>query len=199
MQRNLVTGREVTFSKLYSLVAWIPTRVGVYLRGIVIQLGVGVAGAKLRFDTGIRITGWDNISLGKNIAMMRLGALHAHDGQLRIGNNVSINTNSCIAASDGGRIEIEDDVLIAQNVVIRAADHRHDDTNRPIIQQGHSGGDIFIGEGAWIGANAVITKNVRIGAHAIVGAGAVVTRDVAPFTIAGGVPARWIRDRVPFG
>jgi acetyltransferase-like isoleucine patch superfamily enzyme len=42
-----------------------------------------------------------------------------------------------------------------------------------------------------------LTKNVRIGAHSIVGAGAVVTRDVAPFTVVGGVPARMIRHRTP--
>jgi galactoside O-acetyltransferase len=188
--------REVALCMAYSLVAWIPSRIGVYLRRGVVRWGVGEAGSGLRFDTGIRITGWANISLGNNVSMLRLGALDAHDGSLRIGNNVSINTNCCLAPADGGRLEIGDNVLIAQNVVIRAADHRHDDLDRPIIQQGHVGGEIFIGEGAWICANAVITRDVKIGAHAIVGAGSVVTKDVAPFAIVGGIPARLIRSRL---
>jgi len=196
MRTQLNPHWETAFSKLYSLVAWFPSRIGVYFRRVVVRYGAADAGPGLRLDTGIRITGWANISLGSNVSMMRLGALDADNGKLRIGNNVSINTNACIAPGDGGRVEIGDNVLIAQNVVIRAADHRHDGIDRPIIQQGHVGGDIFIGEGAWIGANAVITKNVRVGAHAIVAAGAVVTRDVAPFTIVGGVPARLIRKRV---
>jgi acetyltransferase-like isoleucine patch superfamily enzyme len=49
----------------------------------------------------------------------------------------------------------------------------------------------------WIGARVVILRGVRIGAGAIVAAGAVVTRDVAPNTIVGGVPAKYLRDRQP--
>jgi galactoside O-acetyltransferase len=196
MPTRLENYREAAVVRAYSLVAWMPTRIGVYLRRAVVRCGAAEAGSGLQLDTGIRITGWSNISFGENVSMMRFGALHAHDGRLRIGNNVSINTNCCIAPANGGRVEIGDNVLIAQNVVIRAADHRHDDVDRPIISQGHVGGEIFIGEGAWICANAVITKDVRIGANAIVGAGAVVTEDVAPFAIVGGVPARLIRSRL---
>jgi galactoside O-acetyltransferase len=163
---------------------------------MVVKLGAHEVGVGLRLDTGIRITGWGNISMGDNVSVMRLCALHAHNGKLRIGSNVSINVNSCIVPADGGRVDIADDVLIAQNVVIRASDHRHDAIDRPINRQGHIGGEIHIEEGAWIGANSVVTRDVRIGAHAIVAAGAVVTRNVAPFTIVGGVPAKLIRHRV---
>jgi galactoside O-acetyltransferase len=188
--------RERAIRGAYALVAWIPGRVGTYFRRIVVLCGAHEVGSGLRLDTGIRITGWKNISIGNNVSVMRLSALHAHDGKLRIGNNVSINVNTCIVPADGGRVEIADDVLIAQNVVIRASDHGHDAIDRPINQQGHTGGEIHIEEGAWIGANAVVTRDVRIGAHSIVGAGAVVTRDVAPFTFVGGVPARLISRRV---
>jgi galactoside O-acetyltransferase len=189
--------KEAVTCGAYSVIASFPGRIGIYLRRIVVRYGARDVGSGLRLDTGIRITGWGNISLGNNVSVMRLGALNAHDGKLRIGNNVSINTNSCIAPANGGYVEIADNVLIAQNVVIRAADHRHEAIDRPIIQQGHVGGEIIIGEGVWIGANAVVTRNVRVGAHSIIGAGAVVTQDVAPFTIVGGVPAKLIRSRIP--
>jgi galactoside O-acetyltransferase len=184
---------------LYSLASGIPGRVGFHVRRLMVRHGVQAAGSGLLLDTGIRISGWENISLGNHVSIARLCGIHAHGGRLRIGNNVSINVNSNISPADGGEVEIADNVLIAQNVVIRASDHRHDLTDRPINQQGHTGGSIFIGEGAWIGANAVVTRNVRIGAHAIVGAGAVVTRDVAPYTVVGGVPAKLIRNRLARG
>jgi acetyltransferase-like isoleucine patch superfamily enzyme len=196
LRRRSSRDRERAIRWAYSLVAWVPGRIGMYLRRFVVQCGAHEVGSGLCLDTGIRITGWGNISIGNNLRVLRLSALHAHNGKLRIGNNVSINVNSCINPADGGHVEIADDVLIAQNVVIRASDHRHDAIDRPINQQGHTGGEIHIEEGAWIGANAVITRDVRIGAHSIVGAGSVVTGNVAPFTVVGGVPARLICQRV---
>jgi acetyltransferase-like isoleucine patch superfamily enzyme len=54
-----------------------------------------------------------------------------------------------------------------------------------------------IGNDVWIGTNAVITMGVRVGDGAVIGAGAIVTRDVPPYAIVGGVPARIIRFRFP--
>jgi galactoside O-acetyltransferase len=186
---------QALFATAFGLVASIPGSVGIRLRRIVVRWGLRSVGSGLCLDTGLRITGWENISIGDNVSIMRLGALHAHNGRLKIGSNVSINANTSLVPADGGRVEIADNVLIAQNVVIRASDHGHGAIDQPINQQGHTGGEIFIGEGVWIGANSVVTRNVRIGEHAIVGAGAVVTHDVEPFTIVGGVPAKLIRHR----
>ena len=58
-------------------------------------------------------------------------------------------------------------------------------------------GDIIIGNDVWIGYEAVILSGVTIGDGAIIGARAVVTKDVPPYTIAGGVPAKRIRKRFP--
>jgi acetyltransferase-like isoleucine patch superfamily enzyme len=58
-------------------------------------------------------------------------------------------------------------------------------------------GPVVIEDGVWIGEGACILPGVRIGRHAIVGANAVVTRDVPPYTIVGGVPARPLKTLPP--
>ena len=57
------------------------------------------------------------------------------------------------------------------------------------------GEGIEFGDDVWICANSVITRNVTIGEHSIIGAGPVVTRDVAPYSVVGGVPAKLIKTR----
>jgi galactoside O-acetyltransferase len=190
---------EVIAVRLYDLVGWVPGRVGVILRRIVARWSAAAVGAGLYPDTGIRVTGWRNISLGRNFRMMRQGQIHAHDGRLRIGDDVAVNSNVCLAPCDGGQMKIGDNVLIGQNAVLRAADHRYDDIESPIRQQGHCGGSIVVDNDVWICANVVVTKNVRIGAHSIVGAGSVVTIDVAKGSIVGGVPAKLIGMRKTSG
>ena len=56
---------------------------------------------------------------------------------------------------------------------------------------------VVLGDDVWIGHGAILLPGVKIGTGAVVGAGAVVTRDVAPFTIVAGVPAKTLRRRVP--
>lgn len=152
-------------------------------------------GSHVHIHIGLEITGCQNIEIGSNVSIMRNCSIHSHDGKTKIGNNFSMNSNSCISAGDGGEIFIGNDVLVAQNVVLRAADHEFHDITKSIKEQGHRGGRIVIEDHCWIGANAVITRDVTVGNHSIVGAGAVVTKDVAPFSVVGGVPAKFIKMR----
>jgi len=147
------------------------------------------------FEIGARLVCAKNISIGHRFSLMRYSALYACDGTLQIGDRVSINSNVLLDASENGRIIIGSDVLIGPNVVLRASNHVFKDKDRPINQQGHTGGYILVQDDVWIGANVVVVPNVTIGAHAVVAAGAVVTSDVEPWTVVGGVPARVILRR----
>lgn len=94
-------------------------------------------------------------------------------------------------------IRIGQNVMIAQAVAIQDNDHTFDRRDIPMVQQGLVCAPVEISDDVWIGHGAVVLKGVRIGPGAIVAAGAVVTRDVGPYEIVGGVPAKVIGHRPP--
>jgi acetyltransferase-like isoleucine patch superfamily enzyme len=114
-------------------------------------------------------------------------------GPLKVGCNVGINHHTELDYSGG--LVIEDDVWISQYVVIETHEHVITD-KRPKKEQRVELIELTICRDAWIGAFAVILPQVqRIGEGAIVGAGAVITKNVEDWEIVGGVPARVIGRR----
>ena len=85
-------------------------------------------------------------------------------------------------------------VMIAANVVLRAANHGVA-RGIPMKRQGSISGEIQIEDDVWIGSNAVITADVVLARGTVVGAGAVVTHSTEPYSIVAGVPARKIGER----
>ena len=112
---------------------------------------------------------------------------------IELGDRVSFNTGCWINGFGG--LTIGDDVLIGPRVMIHTANHRTDDPDRPISAQGWETRPVSIGAGAWIGMGVLIVPGVTIGEGAIVGAGSVVTKDVEPYTIAVGSPAKFLKHR----
>jgi galactoside O-acetyltransferase len=174
----------------------VPGRLGASLRAAWLRRRGAQIGEAAHIDVGVVVTAPENIRIGNRFTMLRSGAIYAHGGRVCIGDGVAINSNVQVGAADGGEIIIGDDVLIGPNVVLRASDHEFDDAAHPIGGQGHTGGRIAIEQDVWIGANVVVVRDVRIGAHSVVAAGAVVTRDVDPYSVVAGVPARTIRQRI---
>lgn len=173
-----------------------PGKIGIKMRAKYISSRARSLGKDLVVEPGAQFMGLENMSLGSGCLVRKNCSFAAHSGgKIDIADNVGFNMNTAVLAADGGHISIGRDTIVAQNVVIRAADHNHSDPHVPIRFQGHVGGMISIGQGSWIGANVVITRNVRIGEYCIIGAGSVVTKDVPDYSIAAGVPARLIRDR----
>lgn len=123
-------------------------------------------------------------NLGENTQIMAPISGAAFD-QMKIGNNVFINSNSLLMARGG--ITIEDDVMFAANVQLLS--NNHDEYDRQVLLCK----PIHIKRGAWIGAGASILPGVTIGKYAIVGAGAIVTKDVGDYEVAVGVPAKVVK------
>jgi len=132
------------------------------------------------------------IKAGERIAL-RDGVYLAGSGILSIGDRTSINAGCIITAIDS--VSIGADVMLAPRVYVLDVDHRFDDRSKPISQQGYLVDPVVIEDEVWIGANSTITRGVRIGKGAIVGANSVVTKDVEPYSIVGGVPAKQIGER----
>ena len=117
----------------------------------------------------------------------------ASEARIEIGSGCFLNKNVMLAAHE--RIEIGDHVMLANNCFVGDADHRYDDPDTPITQQGFvARGPVKIGSNVWFGVNCVVTGGVEIGDRAVIGANSVVTRDIPPGTIAAGSPAKVLRE-----
>jgi len=129
-----------------------------------------------------------------------------HGGSIRIGDWVYVGPGSKIWSSSEGGITIGNRVLISHNVNIHDTDahpidakQRFDQTKvilttgHPVQIEGIIARPVVIGDDAWIGFNASILKGVTIGEGAVIGACSVVTRDVLPYSVVVGNPARTIK------
>ncbi len=110
-------------------------------------------------------------------------------GAVHIGNNTRIGIGNVII----GPVTIGNHVILAQNIVMSGLNHVYTDIHTPIHLQPVTTGLIEVEDECWIGANVVITAGTTIGKHSVVAAGAVVTKDIPPYSIAVGNPARVIK------
>jgi acetyltransferase-like isoleucine patch superfamily enzyme len=113
--------------------------------------------------------------------------------KITLGDNVDLAWGVIITT--GGGVEIGDRTLIGYRTMISSANHLIPPNREKIFFAGHSPKKVIIGPDAWIGGNCTIVAGVIIGEGAVVAAGSVVTKDVAPFSIVGGVPAKLIKYR----
>jgi acetyltransferase-like isoleucine patch superfamily enzyme len=112
--------------------------------------------------------------------------------EVHIGSGSFLNLGVMIASQR--LVEIGSHCMLANGCFISDASHRHDDPERPITWQGFvSKGPTTIGDNCWLGAGVVVTSGVHIGERCVVGANSVVTKDVEPFSLVAGSPARLIR------
>jgi len=131
------------------------------------------AGANLRVASGAKLNNRGMESIGDNCYLGDGVQLHPWSATTTLRNNV----------------------LVAAGVRMITRKHAFGDVSQSISEQGYTNAPIVIEDDVWIGFQAVILPGVTIGRGSIVGAGTVVTKDVAPYSSVGGVPARLIRKR----
>jgi maltose O-acetyltransferase len=131
---------------------------------------------------------------GRDINIGR-GVYFGKGTNIEIGNESGIGSNSCIyGVSGGGEVVIGDTVMIAPYTIILTLSHRFKGLKRELANDATR---VSIGSWSWIGIRSIIMPGVNIGTYSIVGAGAIVTKDIPPYVVAAGVPARIIQNRIP--
>jgi acetyltransferase-like isoleucine patch superfamily enzyme len=135
---------------------------------------------------GVRIGA--RVTVGRFAVVECTGVLWSLGSGLRIGDDSAIGDYSFIGAAGG--VHIGDRVLMGQRVSIHSENHRFDEADVPIRQQGTTRLGVKIGDDCWIGSGAIILDGVELGAGCVVAAGAVVTRGFPPGSVVAGVPAR---------
>ncbi len=202
---------------LFALFGWIPTIVGIGIRGIFYRLILRMDGLEA-IENGVRLRMSNNIKLSRGVYLDQGVYLHAcpqgieigsdtlvmhgaivhvynfrnlpHSG-IKIGRNSLIGEYSVIRGQGG--VQIGDRVYTSPFTQILAVNHVFNDPTRPFVEQGITAEGIVIEDDVWLGAGSIITDGVRIGKGAVVAAGAVVTKDVPAHTVVAGVPARQIK------
>ena len=126
-------------------------------------------------------------SLGKRTYIGRNVDVKAPD-RITIGHHCVINKN--VVLNGRGGLVIGDNVDIAQDVFILTEQHDQNDDMHALVKK-----SVHIDDYVWIASRATVLPGVNLGRGAVVACGAVVTKDVAPMTVVGGVPARFMSER----
>ncbi|MBI4843578.1 MAG: acyltransferase [Nitrospirae bacterium] len=151
------------------------------------------SGCRISRRSILRTVNGGMISIGGNCSVHDFAMIMTYGGDISIGDNCSVNPFSILYGHGG--LRIGNGVRIAAHVVIIPASHKYADAGKFIYEQGESHLGIVIEDDVWIGAGARILDGVTIGRGAVVGSGAVVTKDVQPYSVVVGVPARAIKSR----
>lgn len=161
------------------------------LRPLLIQGLTYGEGSRVYELVRFRVTDGGKCHIGHEVAIERFSEITASGGVIEIGDKSFIGQGSVIVAR--AKISIGDNCLIAENVTIRDQNHRVG-LGGLVRNSGFDVGEIEIGDNVWIGAKACILAGVQIGEGSVVGAGSVVTKSLPARVVAGGNPARVLRE-----
>lgn len=204
-----------------NLLGEIPRPLGTVLRRLAYRTILAQMGSDVYIQKGVELLGANRMEFGNKVKLLRYVHLDARaqnskirleDGvclgigvhvigidpyegncQIEIGEGTSIGLYSCI--SGPGQIKIGKRCLIASHVGIYANNHIFADPTRYICEQGITRKGIVIEDDCWLGSGVKVLDGVTIGQGSVIGAGAVVTKDIPPYSVAVGIPARAIASR----
>ncbi|HBU07235.1 MAG TPA: N-acetyltransferase [Candidatus Magasanikbacteria bacterium] len=176
---------------MYSILYFIYKKIGKIRVFFWKMLGLKI-GKNAYFGKGIKIADPKRVVIGDNVIITDFTIIHGAKMGTFIGNNVQINRNSWFGGD--GKIEIRDYVQMGPNCSIFSSNH-NTRKNDLIFNQSSVDKPVLIEEGVWLGVNVVVLPGVIIGKGAVIGAGSVVTKNVEPYSIVGGVPAKFIKYR----
>jgi acetyltransferase-like isoleucine patch superfamily enzyme len=205
---------------LTTLFGSIPTIfLGVKLRNIIYKLIFNRLGHRVYIQYGVEFIGTEKIQIGDGVHIfrgVRIDAKGHAENEICIGNGVALEQGVNIGSMDDtsiyinegtfiapnvsiagpGNIRIGKDCLIAANSGIFANNHVFSDIHQNIAAQGVTRQGIQIEDDCWLGHGVTVLDGVTIGKGSVIGAGSVVTKNIPPYSVAVGVPAKVIKSRI---
>ncbi len=213
LSANWFFGKE---SIVTALVGWVPLSVGKDLRRVLYRSILARIGTSVRIKPDVEFVGAQGIEIGNGVVIdsdvrlrncgqnsricledyvkLDVGVyIKTHfNADINIGAHTYIGPYTCLS---GNSIQIGQDCRIASHVGIYANNHTFADPTRKIREQGGNYKGIVIEEDCWLGTGVKVVDGVTIGKGSVIGAGAVVTKDIPPYSVAVGVPAKVISRR----
>jgi len=225
MLRYFLAGQSTSLPRyileqlLFALFSWVPSLIGIGLRGLAYKLIIKSDGLPF-IESGVRILQAKNLRLGRSVFVDHGVYLHACPDGITIGDRSVVMHNSILhvfnfrnlphagirigrdcfigeanVVRGQGGVTIGNDVYTGPLVQILAVNHVHRDPGTPIREQGITAQGITIEDDVWLAAGAIVLDGVTIGRGSVIGAGAVVTSDIPAYGIAVGSPAHVVKDR----
>ena len=204
--KAIVVGLIWLWSKIYNIntIQWFKKkRITLYTVWISNFLGKVGEDTSIYYPCHIKGGGGKSIKIGKNTIIQANCILGCHikyggysyEPEISIGDNCNLGEHNHITAIN--RISIGNGVLTVQYVYIGDNSHgslsMEESSIPPAFRKLVSKGEVVIEDNVWVGDKVAILSGVRIGEGSVIGANSVVTKDVPPFCIVGGCPARIIR------
>ncbi len=176
-------------------------------------------GSSVYIQNGVEFIGTCCIEIGNSVYIfkgVRIDGKGHPNNRIFLGNGVAIERNVDIGCLEDTYIHIDDDTFIGPDVCIEgpgdikigkhcmiaahsgiyANNHNFADPIKPIKYQGVTRKGIVIEDDCWLGHGVTVLDGVTIGKGSVIGAGAVVNKDIPPFSVAVGAPARVIKNRI---
>ena len=147
------------------------------------------SGSTIRARTRMDVVPFNKFELGAHSTIEDFCTVNNGVGDVYIGSNSLIGMGNVII----GPVKVGNNVIFAQNIVASGLNHEYKDPTIPIRDQNVTVAPIIVEDDCWIAANVVITSGVTIGKHCVVAAGSVVTKNIPPYSIAAGNPAKVIK------
>ena len=203
----------IKFDVLTSLFGPMPGIGGYFMRKVLFPLLFNSVGKGTIFGRSITLRHTHKITIGRGCVLDEYCALSAQGDEnsaIRLGNQVLLGRGTVLSTRNGTieigdfsnigagcrigtttRVKLGKHVLLAANCYIGGAQHRFDRLDIPIMRQGYdSKGGVVIEDDVWLGTDVKVLDGVTIGTGSVIGAGSVVTKDIPPYSIAVGVPAK---------
>lgn len=135
---------------------------------------------------------WAGVKVGKNVEFFQ-GVKIQGIGEIEIGDGAFIGHEVLLMVNDGSKIILEEEAIISSRTTVVTGFHPITPSGKRIVSREGTTSTIRICRGVGISVNCVILAGVTVGEMSLVGAGSVLTKNVEPYTLVGGCPAKFIK------